>query len=213
MRGVLAFLVAKFAYDKIAGFTALYAEPTGYKDGEKTIFSTSTTGDVGPVGGMQGDNDDKAKDVLFVGMGFDHRLVNEVLNFKDDVTVYPILGFPSLSPEMFQQSAIRSSQVSASTLEPAWLTNRNFAPANDPFATATVVSDLVRKLDLKKPVPNVYLSPLSTKAQALGFVLYWLLEGKDRGAVTLLLPRCSAYARETSFGFSRLWAFEIETQP
>lgn len=208
MRHVLVFLVAKLNVIGVENFRALYSEPETYSKQEATVFSTQTAGRVRPVAGMRMPNDDNAQDVLVMGVGYDHALINEVMNNKDHAKVYPILGFPSLSPEMFQQSAIRASHSGGSALEDAWITNRKFAPANDPFATAGVLADLVRIM--KKPLPNVYLTPLSTKVQALGFAIYWVLEGKSRGAVSMLLPECVTYSRETSTGLKRLWAYDVE---
>jgi hypothetical protein len=188
----------------------VYSEPEAYSKQEATVFSTQTTGRVRAIAGMRLSNNEDAQDALVLGVGFDHALINEVMNNKDHVVVYPILGFPPLSPDMFQQSAIRASHSGGPALEEAWITNRRFAPANDPFATAGVVAELVRKIDGARLPPNVYLSPLSTKVQALGFALYWVLEGKGRGAVSMLLPECETYSRETSTGLKRLWTYEVE---
>ena len=84
------------------------------------------------------------------------------------------------------------------------------APANDPFSTAQVISDKVREIDGRAPDQNIYLAPLSTKAQTLGMSLYWQLEGRARGRCTLLLPECITYSRETSTGLKRLWKYEVE---
>ena len=48
-----------------------------------------------------------------------------------------------------------------------------FAPANDPFVTAQELKLFIEKLNGRKEITNIYLSPLSTKAQALGFALYF----------------------------------------
>jgi hypothetical protein len=210
MRHVLTFLVAKLNALGVNSFTAVYSEPEAYSKQEATVFSTQTTGRVRAIAGMRLSNNEDAQDALVLGVGFDHALINEVMNNKDHVVVYPILGFPPLSPDMFQQSAIRASHSGGPALEEAWITNRRFAPANDPFATAGVVAELVRKIDGARLPPNVYLSPLSTKVQALGFALYWVLEGKGRGAVSMLLPECETYSRETSTGLKRLWTYEVE---
>lgn len=210
MRHVLVFLIAKFANLGVNKFTVMYSEPVSYSKQEETVFTTLTTGRVRSIAGMRLTNDENAQDTLVLGVGFDHTIINEVLNNKDHVIVYPILSFPPLSPDMFQQSAIRASCSGGPALEEAWITNRQFAPANDPFATAGVLAELIRKVDNSKQRPNIYLSPLSTKAQALGFALYWVLEGTQRGAVSMLLPECEVYSRETSIGLRRLWAYEIE---
>lgn len=209
MRHVLTFLVAKIAHMGISEFTALYSEPMYYTKQEDTIFSTTTSGVPRPVMGMAGSNSSLGTDYLIIGAGYDHKLISEVTNQKD-ITVYPLFAFPSLSPDFYQQSAIRASESGAVALEPAWIVNRRFAPANDPFSTASILHDIVYEIDRKNIQANIYLSPLSTKVQALGFALYWQLEGKARGAVTMLLPECLTYSRETSSGLKRLWTYTIE---
>ena len=210
MRHVLVFLVAKIAYMGVREFTALYSEPMCYTKQEDTIFSTTTSGITRPVRGMAGSNSSQGTDYLIIAAGYDHKLISEVTNHKDNLTVYPLFAFPSLSPDFYQQSAIRASESGDAALEGAWITNRRFAPANDPFSTASILSDIVREIDRKSIHPNIYLSPLSTKVQALGFALFWQLEGKARGAVTMLLPECLTYSRETTSGLKRLWTYTVE---
>lgn len=210
MRHVLVFLVAKIAHMGISEFTALYSEPICYIKQEDTVFSTTISGTTRPVRGMAGSNSLQGTDYLIIAAGYDHKLISEVTNHKDNLTIYPLFAFPSLSPDFYQQSAICASASGDAALEGAWITNRRFAPANDPFATASILSDIVQEIDRKGVHANIYLSPLSTKVQALGFALFWQLEGKARGAVTMLLPECLTYSRETSSGLKRLWAYSIE---
>jgi len=124
MRHVLIFMIAKLAMSGVRKFTALYSEPESYSKQEATEFSTRTSGVVRPIHGMRANNNDNAQDALLLGIGFDHKLINEVINNKDHVVVYPILGFPPLSPDMFQQSAIRAAQSGGPALEDAWISNR-----------------------------------------------------------------------------------------
>lgn len=210
MRHTLSFLVAKFSHLGIEEFTAIYSEPMYYSKQEETTFSTSTSGMPRPVRGMAGSNHSSGADYLIIGVGYDHKLISEIASTKDSSTIYPIFSFPSLSPDMYQQSAIRAADSGAQALESAWVTNRRFAPANDPFSTAAIVSSLVAEIDKRDPNSNIYLSPLSTKVQSLGFSLYWALEGQYRGAVSLLLPECITYSRETSTGLKRLWTYTVE---
>jgi hypothetical protein len=210
MRHVLVFLIAKLGVMGIREFTALYSEPVAYQQQEDTVFSTRTSGRVGPVRGMSGSNNTNGQDHLILGVGFDHKILGQVINHKDNLTVYPLFAFPSLSPDMYQQSAVKSSESGDVAMEGAWITNRRFAPANDPFSTAGIVSEVVREIDRTSPNANIYLSPLSTKVQALGFAIYWYLEGRTRGAVSMLLPECVTYSRETSIGLKRLWTYTVE---
>lgn len=210
MRHVLVFLVAKLAHMGVDSFYAIYSEPISYSKAEGTIFSNAATGVVRPVRGMGASNASQAKDHLIIGVGFDANLISLVAHQKDDAINYPLFAFPSLSADMYQQSAVKAAQSGEIALQGEWIDNRIFAPANDPFATAEVLSDLVFDIDARYSSANIYLTPLSTKAQALGFALYWCLEGQKRGGVTILLPECSAYARETSSGLRRLWLYTVE---
>jgi len=209
MRHVLAFLIPKLALSGVKSFTALYSEPAAYVNQEGTQFSTTTTGTVRPVRGMGGSNHSTAADFVVMSVGFDHKLISEVCNHKDSLIVYPLFAFPSLSPDMYQQSAIRASQGGDVAQEDRWIANRRFAPANDPFSTASIVSDIVSEIE-RRGSANIYLAPLSTKVQTLGIALYWHLEGRHHPAISVLLPECATYSRETSAGLKRLWAYTVE---
>lgn len=210
MRHVLVFLVAKLAHMGLKKFTALYSEPVSYTKREDTAFSTTTSGLVRPVRGMAGNNSSSAQDHLIIAVGYDHKLISEVANHKDDSLVYPLFAFPSLSADMYQQSAAKASESGEVTLRGEWVSSRRFAPANDPFSTAAVVAEVVRDIDKRGNPANIYLAPLSTKVQTLGLALYWQLEGRVRGGVTVLLPECIKYSRETSKGLKRLWLYTVE---
>lgn len=209
MRHVLVFLLPRLAYAGVKSFSALYSEPVSYMKQEATSFSTTTSGVVRPVRGMYGSSS-VGRDHLLMAVGYDHQLISEVSAYKDGVTVHPLFAFPSLSADMYQQSALRAERSGEVVLQPEWVSNRLFAPANDPFSTALVVSERIRAIDERSENQNIYLAPLSTKVQALGMSLYWCLEGRTRGRCTLLLPECLTYSRETSSGLKRLWSYEME---
>ncbi len=209
MRHVLVFLIPRLAFGGLKEFTALYSEPVSYVKQEATSFSTTTSGLVRPVRGMYG-SPGAGRDHLITAVGYDHKLISEVSAYKDGVTIHPMFGFPSLSADMYQQSALRAEKSGEVVLRPEWVSNRIFAPANDPFSTAQVISERVHAIDDRAEEQNIYLAPLSTKAQTLGMSLYWHLEGQKRGRCTVLLPECTTYSRETSTGLKRLWRYEVE---
>ena len=216
MRHVLVFLVAKLEYLGVKEFTAIYSEPLAYKKREDTSFSTTTSDRVGPVAGMRGRNRsssaDQLTDHLIISVGYDHKLIAQVADYKNYTRVYPVFGFPSLSADMYQQSAVSSYASGEVAKGQDWFANRKFAPANDPFSTAGVISALVREIDRTSGGGNIYLAPLATKVQTLGVAIYWLYEGRTRqaGGVSVILPECLTYSRETSVGLKRLWAFTVE---
>jgi hypothetical protein len=86
---------------------------------------------------------------------------------------------------------------------------RVFAPASDPFATATVLSELIAREERKKPITNLFLSPLSTKPQALGFALFYQRECSSRAA-SIIYPFSDSYAIDTSSRIGRIWKYEID---
>lgn len=210
MRNTLAFLIAKLKHMGVTKILTLYSEPMYYVNQDLTTFSTSTTGFPRPIKGMAGSSSSAGSDALLLGVGYDHELMGQVVDHKENATVHPIFSFPSLSPDMYQQSAIRSSNSGAIVQDKSWRLNRRYAPANDPFSTAQVVSQTVFDIDQSGHHSNIYLSPLSTKVQTLGFALYWLLEGRHRRCVTLLMPECLTYSRETTRGLKRLWLYTLE---
>lgn len=210
MRHVLVFLFAKLGSMGLESVHAIYSEPISYSKAEGTIFSTTTSGVVRTVRGMSASSLQQGKDHLVVGVGFDAKLISMVSHYKDDAVTHPVFAFPSLSADMYQQSAINAAHSGEVALQGEWIDNRVFAPANDPFATAEVIRDLVKDIDYRYISANIYMAPLSTKVQALGFALYWWLEGRARGGVSLLLPECLTYSRETSSGLRRLWLYTIE---
>ena len=210
MRHVLVFFVAKLAHCGVRRVSFLYSEPVAYAKQEDTPFSTTTSGLVRPVRGLSRTDGSSEKDQLIIGVGYDHKLISEVVSNKDDAEVYPIFGFPSLGADMYQQGAVRASASGDVARSSQWVSNRRFAPANDPFATADAVAEIIRRIDARYGRPNVYLAPLSTKAQTLGFAIYWQLEGARRGGVSVLMPECLTYSRETSTGLKRLWLYDVE---
>ncbi|TRX66394.1 hypothetical protein [Carboxylicivirga sp. M1479] len=54
-----------------------------------------------------------------------------------------------------------------------------FTPANDPFVTTQTIKEIVDKYGNKKEDCNIYLCPVSTKAQVLGFTLFFITEDMD----------------------------------
>lgn len=211
MRHVLIFLIAKLNYAGVGEVRFLYSEPMYYLGQEDTVFSTTTSGNVRPIMGMSGSNFAKATDYLVIGIGYDHRLISEVVNNKDSSIVYPLFSFPSLSPDMYQQSALRASISGDVALDQLWTVNRKFSPANDPFSTAGVLKEILEKIEGSGSVSNIYLSPLSTKVQALGFALFWVREAKRRNSsISLLMPECLTYSRETSVGIKRVWEYVVD---
>ena len=213
MRNVLALLIIALGHFGAKKINVLYSEPIQYIDNEKTHFSVAAN-QVRTLYGTAITPTTNAKDSLIMSIGFDHDLMSQVVNDYESATFYPLYAFPSLSADMFQQSAYRSSNIIP--IRNNDLTTRKFfAPANDPFSTAKQIQKIVKIIYFKEQnlKHNIYLCPLSTKAQVVGHAYYWWKEGQhqtSRGMINIVLPMCTSYKRETSIGLKRVWQYTLE---
>lgn len=210
MRPHLLFLALYLHNRGVQKLDVIYTEPDGYRAKEKTTFSQGAI-TVRQVAGFEGLNSpNHADDLLIVGSGYDHRLIKAVAEHKDKADKVQIFGLPSLRADMYQENVLNAYKA-----EDAIGVNKTtdigafYAPANDPFVTASVLSEVVFRRSRVKPISNLYLSPLATKAQALGFALYFIGEGINTNT-NMLFPVSSRYTRETSYGLSRVWLYTIE---
>ncbi|SET62446.1 hypothetical protein [Thorsellia anophelis] len=210
MRNILILLLMKLSYAGMKKFRLLYSEPNEYIKQDNTKFSISTKRNPVIVGPYSNTTKLNPNSSLIINVGFDHKLISHVYQYKESSTVYPVFSFPSLSADMYQQSTLRASKSGEITSSTQWTTNRYYAPANDPFATACIVSEIVNHIVGLDPESIIYLSPLSTKIQVIGFVLFWLYENQ-KYSVNFLMPECTEYSRETSKGTKKIWYFEFET--
>jgi len=213
MRNVLAFLIIALGYVGVKKIHVLYSEPIRYINNENTHFSISSD-KVKALAGTAITPTTNAKDSLIMSIGFDHLLMSQVVNEHESATFYPVYSFPSLSADMFQQSAFRSSNI-VPIKNDDLTTRKFFAPANDPFSTAKKIQEIVSIIHDKDQnlMHNIYLCPLSTKAQLVGYAYYWWKEGQhktDRGMINIVLPMCTSYKRETSTGLKRVWQYTLE---
>ncbi len=213
-RSFLICLIVKLGSLKIRSLDVIFSEPISYKDKDDTSFSVKT-GDVREIFGCAKEADLQHPESLLISIGYDQQQIAHVVNHKESTTPVPMYAFPSLQADMFQQSAYRVSGIdyinSESNKSSEWLSNRLFAPANDPFSTAKKISEYVKEATKRNPVPNIYLSTLSTKAQAVGFAYYWWLEGRHQeNVISIVAPECIAYNSDTTIGLSKVWRFTLE---
>ena len=146
---------------------------------------------------------------MVIGAGYEHRLIEAVAEAKSHAHVRLLYAFPSLQPDMYQESAIATHLAEESIGRDASLRGY-FAPAYDPFATAETLVSLVRELERNLGnVSNLYLAPISTKPVAVGFALFFLLERRET-ATSIVLPTTRSYARRSAEGLSRVWQYRIE---
>lgn len=195
----------------VTNIDVLFSEPESYEKKEKTKFSSENVIEVRPIEGYAGSNNMyNSNDILIIGAGYDHELITHVALEKDHAKNIQIFGFPSLRPDMYQQNILRAVKATdAASIDIQDPLFNLFAPANDPFVTATVLSELKERLVRDDPSCNLYLSPLATKPQALGFTIFYLSEC-TREAVSILYPFCDSHSPKTSEGTSRIWKYTVE---
>ena len=208
MRPHLLFLLHLLVAKGVVKFDVLYSEPMYYIRKDETDFSGKHVDHVRQVVGFEGVSDSKGSgDVLIIGAGYETHLIAEIAEDKDRAKKLVILGLPSLRPDMYQQNAWRT-WLAEDALDGV-KRERYFAPASDPFATATILSDLIYRERRRGPIGHLYLSPLATKAQAVGFALFYLTECQGSNS-SIIFPFTRDYERETSIGFSRAWLHTLE---
>lgn len=206
MRPHMMCLIMRLADFGLTEIDVLYSEPITYRLREGTPFSLGSLS-VRQVRGLEGvSNFDQSKeDVTIIGAGFDDRQISEVAQYNDRANKIVLLGFPPLRADMYQQNILQVSKAS-DVLSAFGRRSRYYAPANDPFVTAEVLRQVVAEIG---EVPNVFLSPLSTKAQALGFILYYLADCRD-SHTSVIYPFSSHYESKTSLGVERTWRYTVQ---
>lgn len=209
MRPHILSIVRLFADLGIARYYMMYTEPDQYIRKEHTPFSGEDVTCVRQVIGYEGvHNDDVSRDFMILGMGYDDGLVSRVVGDKDGARIIRLMSLPSLSADMYQESILRLDRtgvVSASDSDD-WVI---FAPANDPFVVAAELGEVASKVRARSDITNLYLCPLATKVQALGFALFYLTELSNTSS-SIIFPFSDSYERETTLGVGKTWLYEIE---
>lgn len=182
----------------------LYSEPQHYKDAEDTKFSgfidgvRMIEGCSSPIVSTNTDND-----LLIVAAGYDDKLIAKVCQEKSKIKKkYYILGFPSLQPDMYQESILKIHQ----TQESIGSRIDKFAPAFDPFVTAQSIEEIIKE---NPKHSNIYLSPLSTKPQALGIALYYIYN-YEKKPINVIFPYSNTYFAKTATGIKKTWRYTFE---
>lgn len=209
MRPHILFLVHYLRRSGLTRVDMLYTEPERYERREETKFSNEVV-EVRQVAGFDGTHsDDTSNDILIIGVGYDDLLMSRVLAEKEAAKQVQLLSLPSLSADMYQESILRLDKTSLAGGDEAYAEERLFyAPANDPFVVAHELGAMVMKLRARAPITNLYLSPLATKPQALGFALFYLNE-LEQGPSSIIFPFSKSYSRETSDGVGKSWVYEL----
>ncbi len=211
MRPHLLVMMKYLSLKGVKRFDALYSEPIQYAKKEKTRFSDEVVVEVRQVAGFEGNHRPESNnDLLIIGAGYDHALIAHAAEYKESARKVSLLGLPSLRADMYQENVLRAyraaEQLGNTAADSA---DTHFAPANDPFETANALGEIVQNVGRNQQVTNLYLCPVSTKVQVLGFGLYYLTEWVGRHS-SIIFPFCRTYTRETSVGLSRVWWYQVE---
>lgn len=207
MRPHMMYVINYMKAKGVNKFDVIYTEPGYYTSLDETLFSSEQVYEVRQIAGYEGySNNDTDNDFLIVGAGYENKLISEVAEEKEKASKALIYGLPSLQADMYQQNVLRAHSASDSL---GFVKRRIFAPASDPFATATVISELVEREDGAKNITNLFLSPLSTKPQAVGFCLFFLKECASKPA-SIIYPFSKNYSPDSSAGMGKIWKYSIE---
>lgn len=207
MRPHILFLMAHLADIGVSNFDLLYTEPEQYARKADTIFSIGEDVRVVTVNGYVGAHDtDTSGDVLVVGIGYDHHLISHALQAKEGARVVQLHSFPSLSADMYHESILRFDKVRSE--QPRSGDEIYYSSANDPFVTAASLAAAINSVGAHQRITNLYLSPLATKPQAVGFGLHYLRHLRG-AAASVIYPSSPSYSRETTTGVGRSWIYPI----
>lgn len=198
---------------KRAGFkkvTILYSDPVSYVSGHNTTFARGPVSKVEtiPLFGGQHETSYQAKECLIIGAGYDHQLVAKVAESRRNAAHYVMVGMPGLQPHMYQESVYRVAQAKESI---NGFSSRRLlhAPANNPFMTAQVLSAHLASLKGQGAADNIYLAPVGSKSQVLGFAWYFLCEAQN-SSTSMVFPYSVSYSRETSVGLGAVHSYDLE---
>ncbi len=210
MRPHLMFLVRVLAARGVRVFDALYSEPGQYARREQTEFAQGSVADVRPVAGFEGLHQPSMaadEDLLIIGAGYEHQLMRHVANAKTNTRKLQLLGFPPLQADFYQENVLNAHRA-AEAVSAINEAHPLFAPANDPFVTAAILQETIVE-QRRRGAKNIYLSPLSSRPQALGFALFHLYEAQD-GPISIIYPFANRYARAAATGLSKIWRYRVE---
>ena len=187
IRPYLCFLVRWLVSCGVRRFDAIYSEPSHYIRREETTFSDGPLIEVCQIRGFEGIHEpesmeSESKDALIINVGYDDRLITQVAEAKEAARKIQVFGFPSS-----RRYVPGERMCTRRATEAVGIAENYFAPANDPFVTAHVLSEIVSDARSRNQLTNLYLCPLATKPQTLGFALYYVNECLD-GPCSMLFP-------------------------
>jgi len=220
----LVYLIILLKREGIHQIDFIYTEPKRYTKKDKTEFSSEKKEEkkniiIEPRDIVSEHNyysDAGENDLFIINVGYDSRLVNSVINSVSAMVKKPLLGFPSLQPIMYQENILNLIKSKTELgIEPN--DELLYAPANNPFITAHVLSEYIKKYVNRygeDTINNIYLSPLATKAQTLGMTLFYIFEQEKYDDLDINLhihyPFTNTYSASSSEGYFRINKYTIE---
>jgi len=205
IRPHLIYLLRYLSGSGVSQVDLLYTEPSKYENADETKFS----GFIDSIQDVEGcssinNNPNTDKDLLIICAGYDDNLIAKIAHDKKHCgQKYYILGFPSLQPDMYQESILKIENAKGSMGESKIF---KFAPAYDPFVTAQIINEIVED---NPDATNIYLSPLSTKPQTVGMALFYINNYKTR-PISIVFPYSNTYKAKHAEGIKRTWKYTIE---
>lgn len=211
----LVYLLFWFKEKGINNFDLIYTEPQRYLKSDKTKFSENIIESRNIVSPYESYVKAGESDLFIINVGYDSKLVNKVINNVIAKEKKPLIGFPSLQSIMYQENILNliKSRTELGLKENDELL---YAPANNPFITAHVISEYVKKYvkTNKNAVKNIHLAPLATKAQTIGMALFYIFENSiyDEQDISLHIhyPFTDSYSASSSEGYFRINKYTVE---
>jgi hypothetical protein len=209
LRPHLLFLLMRLHEFGLANVDLFYAEPIVYNAGSRTVFSFGRIDEVRQVDGYAGSHSSTLEaEMLIVGCGYDTRLIRAVAHDKQRARKVRMYPFPALQPHMYQESRI---QVHSCKEDFVPFEHQVFAPAYDPFATAMALERFIN--GFSGGISDLFFCPLATKAQVIGFGLYYLDHRAEFPASSVLFPVASEYSKDTGKGLAEVWRYRFRHKP
>ena len=209
LRPHLMFLLKLLRVRGVRRFDVLYAEPQTYAGRENTRFNAGDILDTREVAGFSGINvPSGVEEMLIVAPGFDEASFDAVIGEKESASRIEIYGLPSLQADMYQLNVLKAYRPDAPVMD-AHSPKRRFASASDPFAVASELSRTLAYLTRRGADRRFYLAPLATKAQALGFALFFVAECEG-APVSIIYPFTGSIAPRTGRGISGIWRYTVD---
>lgn len=200
------FLLSKVLREKLNlhEFYVVYTEPEKYKSkgaDRNEMILTEGLDRIESFPGFAGSSIN-SKDALIVILGFEGKRSIEVFNSVEPELTYAVNGFPSFQAgwhKISLEANLRFLQESEA------FDHLFFAPAIDPFETRNTLSQIVEEIERNNEKLNIIISPLGTKPQAFGTLLYALRNKK----IKVIYPFPSVYKPDYSYGYGPTWIFKV----